>query len=446
MPYTLMFLQAIVNVKPRRWPDFQKIEMQNNFRIRDDFVLRYRRRNYHYQDLAQAVSYWLDQINTINHTGPFGISYATLSFSSVAFLLALYKSQRAFTHLGVVGREVNEELIQAQGLSAVFVVGDLFHSNVTLDIITDRIYHTDTWDHAYNCSRWTGSEDLEIPFTDAQTIHAFTSGSTGKPSAVAMSAYIESLSIKLAMDLFFVDDDYCVFSHGMSHMGVHTTAILPGLFKARVVSLADHTWDEEMLHATHVQFFSTMSFLQLPKQLRVLTTGGNTLKSTFLEQIQAQCLVDNIYDIYGLTECLPPLAVRNVHTIADLNLPFTWINTDYQVAIAGDRIKITRPDDVIFVTSDRGTLINDQLTFLGRALRLIRLNGNLVSVEEFKQTFESATKIIDYVIEYNNNEFVLHVLSADSKPVVEFIQSSNANVFVKYHTTLDTNGGIKRIS
>ena len=446
MPYFPTPSLDTVNVKYRRWPDLQEFAMQNNFKIRKDFVLRYRRCNYTYQDLAQAVSYWLTKINAIDNHDPIGISYATLSVSSIAFLLALYKSQRAFTHLGVVGREVNEALIGAQGLSAVFVVGDLFHSNVTLDIITDRIYHTDTWDHAYNCSRWPGEEELEIPFTSKQTINAFTSGSTGQPSAVAMTSYIESLSIQLAMDSFFKDDDYCVFAHGMSHMGVHTTAILPGLFRARVVSIADHTWDEEMAHATHVQFFSTMSFLKLPKKLRVITTGGNTLKSTFLNQITEQCAVDNIYDIYGLTECLPPLAVRRVQSLADLNLPFTWTNTAYQAAIAGDKIKITRPDGVVFVTSDRGSLVDDQLTFLGRALNLIRLDGNLVTVEQFKQMFEESTKILDYVLEYANNEFILHALLTNTDIVTGFIQKTGANVFAKYHESLDTNGGIKNIS
>jgi hypothetical protein len=438
-----MYLQVTVSAKLGHYPDFQKYEMQNNFRIRDDFVLRYRRRDYGYKDLAQAVSYWLDQINQTQ--GTIGIAYATLSFSSVAFLLALYKSNRSFMHLGVVGREVTEQLLHSQQLGAIFVVGDLFHSNIKLDFISNQLHHTDTWDHAYNCLYWPGTEELTIPFTDTQTIQAFTSGSTGRPSAVSLTSYVESLSIQLAMDLFFVDNDYCVFAHGMSHMGVHTTAILPGLFRARVVSLADHTWDEEMAHATHIQFFSTMSYLQLPKQLRVLTTGGNMLKSTFLEQIQAQCQVDNIYDIYGLTECLPPLAVRNIKSLANLNLPFTWVNDSYQVNIEGDRIKIARPDGAVFVTSDRGTLADNQLTFLGRALNMIRLHGNLVSVEEFKQAFEETTGILDYVIEYNN-EFVLHALISDSKPIQEFVQSANANVFVKYHTTLNTNGGIKNIS
>ena len=421
--------------------------MENNFSIRKDFILRYCQRNYNYKDLAQGVSYWLTQINMIDNTRPIGISYATLSFSSIAFLLALYKSQRPFTHLGVVGKEVNYELIQAQGLSAVFVVGNLFQSNVKMDFdFTNRIHHTDTWNHAYNCATWSGHENLDIPFTDKQIINAFTSGSTGEPKAVAMTSYIESLSIQLAIETFFVKDDYCVFAHGMSHMGVHTTAILPGLFRARVVSIANHTWHEEMTHATHIQFFSTMSFLQLPKNLRVITTGGNSLKSTFLKYIQSQCLVENIYDIYGLTECLPPLAVRTVNSVAELDKPFTWTNTNYQVDIQDNKIKITRPDNVVFITGDQGSLVNDQLTLLGRVSNLIRLDGNLVTVEQFKQIFEESTKILDYVLEYSDNEFILHVLLTDAAAVASFIQRTHANILAKYHKSLDTNGGIKNIS
>jgi acyl-coenzyme A synthetase/AMP-(fatty) acid ligase len=289
-------------------------------------------------------------------------------------------------------------------------------------------------------------EELVIPFTSQQVVNAFTSGSTGRPSAVAMTAYIESLSTQLAMDSFFDEDDYCVFGHGMSHRGVHTTAILPGLFKAKVVSLADHTWNEEMQKATHIQFFSTMNFLQLPKQLRVITTGGSSLKPAFLEHIQSHCDVENIYDIYGLTECLPPLAVRTVNSVADLDKPFTWTNTAYQIDIQGGRIKITRPDNAVFVTSDQGSLIDDQLTFSGRVMNLIRLNGHLVNAEQFKQEFENSTKVFDYVLEYTNNEFVLHALIKDFKAVINFIKSNGVAVFAKYHESFDTNGGIKNIS
>ena len=75
----------------------------------------------------------------------------------------------------------------------------------------------------------------------------------------------------------------------------------------------------------------------------------------------------------------------------------------------------------------------------------MRANANQL-IEEFKQLFEESTKVLNYVIEYNNNEFILHGLITDTEAITSFVQASNATVFVKYHATLDTNGGIKNIS
>lgn len=421
--------------------------MKKQFKIRPDFILRYRRKDYSYDEIAQAVSYWLNIINQFDKDKIIGITFASLSFSGVCCLLALYKSRRSFRHLGVMGREITDPIRAEENLSAIIVIGDLFNSGISLSCINDRILVTDSWEHAVSYCLHDSKEELVFDFTDSQNIEGYTSGSTGRPKRTKMTTYLESLSIKIAMELFFEEDDYCVFSHGMSHMGVHSTAILPGIFKAKTVSLADYTWDEEIEKATHIQFFTTMSsYLKLPKKLRTITTGGNSLKATFLETIKSQCEYKNLYDIYGLTECLPPLAVKNVHTENDLSQPFQWVNPYYKPSNEGKRIKIERPDGEIFVTSDEGIVDNNNLTFHGRALKMLRIRGNLMQVEEFKNTFETETGVLNYVIEYKNDEFILHALHADSEKCLIFVQNNDVNVNVKFHDNLDTNGGIKNIS
>ena len=67
-------------------------------------------------------------------------------------------------------------------------------------------------------------------------------------------------------------------------------------------------------------------------------------------------------------------------------------------------------------------------------------------LSQFKQLFEQATGILEYAIESKNNEFVLHALRSNADKIAEFVHSSNATVFVVYHTELNTNGGIKNIS
>lgn len=421
--------------------------MKKQFRIRPDFILRYRRKNYSCDEISQAVSYWLNIINQFDKDKIIGITFASLSFSGVCCLLALYKSGRSFRHLGVMGREINDQKRAEENLSAIIVIGEVLNSGLELSYIHNEILVTDNWEHAVSYCLHNSKEELVFDFTDSQYIEGYTSGSTGRPTRTKMTTYLESLSIEIAMNLFFKEDDYCVFSHGMSHMGVHSTAILPGIFKAKTVSLADYTWDEEIEKATHIQFFTTMSsFLKLPKKLRVITTGGNSLKQTFLETIQNQCDYDSLYDIYGLTECLPPLAVRNIKIKEDLSKPFKWINKFYKVSTVGNRIQITRPDGEVFLTSDTGIVNQDQLTFQGRALKMLRVNGNLLSIEEFKEQFEKTTGILDYVIEYKNEEFILHGLESDSSRILLFIQDHIVNLIPKFYENLDTNGGIKNIS
>jgi acyl-CoA synthetase (AMP-forming)/AMP-acid ligase II len=417
------------------------------FTVNPNFILRYNRRNYTTDELSQAVSYWLDQIHRTEPNLPIGVAYAGLSFSAVALILALYKSGRDFYHLGVHSRSLNHDTQNNLQLSHIFVVGNT--NDISHFVNIPQIYtRTDSWHHAYECASWIGRTDLTIPFSPDQYVYAYTSGTTGAPQLTKMSAYNESISISIAQQTFFNENDYCVFLHGMSHQGVHTTAILPGIFTASVVSFADtDTWNEEIEHATHTQYFYTMKDLYpLPKQLRVITTGGDMLKPVFLEHIQSQCSYEHLFDIYGLTECLPPLAVRDIHAISDLTKDFVWINQEYMYNIQADgRISITRPDGQVFVTSDRGTKTEVGLQFAGRNFSAIRLRGSVVSIVDFKQEFELATKVVRYAIEAIPTGYVLHALKTDFVAVDRFLQTNYVDIETNYVDTLNTNGGIKNV-
>ncbi len=419
-----------------------------NFKIRNDFVLRYRRHSYTYSELAQAVSYWLNHIQQIPDTTPIGVAYCQLSFSATALILALYKSGRAFTHLGGHSLKLNHDTRQEFNLSHVYVVGateeDPHFYRIPFDFT-----RTDAWQHAWAMSQWPGREDLVIPFTAEQQITCYTGGTTGRQKPVRMSAELEAISIKLAQDLFFVADDYCVFQHSMGHPGVHTTALLPGLFTARCVSLADvTTWSEEILRATHVQYFYTMlNFLDLPPRLRMITTGGSMLKPVYLETVKSQCDFDNLYDIYGLTECLPPLAVRKIQDPADLDQPFVWVNHDYQFETVVDKLKITRPDGMVILPDDRGIRINNQLQFFGRSSdsQQVRVRGQLTSFQEFRQEFEQQTGIVQYVLQQHQGSPRLLALDQDRAQVEQFVLDCQVELDVEYFDRLNTSGGIKNI-
>lgn len=419
-----------------------------NFEIRNDLVIKYRQQDYSTDDLSQAVSYWLDHIQQNANSLPIGIAYCQLSFSAVALILAIYKSQHPFVHLGGHSLKLDHDTQAQFNLSHVYVVGATEEDEHFFKI-PFNFTRTDAWQHAWAMAHWSGREKLDIPFSENQEITCYTGGTTGRPRAIKMSAELESLSIRVAQELFFDSKDYCVFQHSIGHPGVHTTALLPALFTARVVSLADLvTWDTEIQSATHIQYFYTMQYLfRLPPRLRMLTTGGSMLKPVFLDFVKQQCQYDHFFDIYGLTECLPPLAVREIHSYEDLEQPFTWVNHAYSFETVIDKLRITRPDGVVIMPDDRGMRMDGQLKFYGRDQdsQQIRVRGHMTTFADFRLQFESATGIVRYVLYNKNGSPHLQMQNTDRITAEKWLLDNQVEVDPEYFDNLKTSGGIKTI-
>lgn len=418
-------------------------EKSNFFTVRPDIEIRFDRKTYTYDDLSQAVSYWSNVINTLPTNNPISIAMFGLSFSAVALLLALFNSKRPYM-------SVYNNIQPYGALSTTFLVGETFNLPNTDETIPNysNIIRTDSWSTATNIANWPHRADLTIEFSSRQKHYAYTSGSTGSPKETSVDSYTESLSIVQSINEYFDPNDHCVFSHGMGHVGVHTTATLPALFSAKRISFCDGvTWGEEIPLATHIQYFSTMKdWFKLPPRLRVLTTGGNSLQPEFLNHILTNCQVDKLIDIYGLTECVPPLAIRYIKTLDDISLPFTWINTNHNPYIENSALSIKRADGLVINTGDSCTLHNNQLVIYGRLHRLIRVNGVLHNFLEFKTHFENHTKIIQYVLYTADDKFYLVCYTKD-KPTVDQYFSLNQveNIVVTFNDVLNTAGGIKHI-
>jgi len=116
---------------------------------------------------------------------------------------------------------------------------------------------------------------LTFEFKQSQKRYNNTSGTTtGFPKLIEATVGNDGHSIKTAMDNYILEDDHCGFAHSMSHIGVHTTAILPAVFKAKEVSFIEtgHAWKNKIADVTHTQFFYTMADLyDFPDQHNVKT-------------------------------------------------------------------------------------------------------------------------------------------------------------------------------
>jgi len=407
---------------------------------------------YTFDQLSQSVDYWLNYIQQTATDQPIALILGSLSFSNVAFILALIESGRQYEKVHNIPAFVQSKI---QDFGAVYVSGEVYN-NVDLNTnfpTLHTVHLTDTFAHGYAMANWDGRHSLDITFRESQIITEYSSGSTGVPKKILINAWLEALSIETAINYYFDPTDYCVFLHSMNHTGVHTTAILPAVFSAGTLSLASpKTWFTEIEHATHIQYFTPMRMhFSLPKKLRCLVFGGDMLKPLLTQHILDNCEVENFWDVYGLTECLPPLAVRKITKVDDLNNDFVWINTHHSPITDPDNgiLLIQRIDDQLIYTGDSGRVYsvdgNTKVQMQGRKTLTVRVDGHLHSAEEFKIHLERHTGVSSHVLFWENSQAILSVHTQDQTLITQYAQQFELEAELRFQDELPTSGGIKHI-
>lgn len=420
----------------------------HNFKIDKDLIIRYKSRNYNYNDLSTVVSYWKSVISKIDDPRPILLIHLNLSISYIGLLLALIQSKREYWH-----STADHLLNDASDFSTVFVIGVSNVTHSTLSAVPNSVF-TDSEQHIHNIEMHDGVADLEFEFSPLQTVNFYTSGSTGAPKAIRTNSSNEYTSIVSAIQTYFKPTDRCLFFSSMRHPGVHTTAIFPALFYTRYIVLAStvEEWNAEIANVDHVQFFASMIRFgcKLPPKLRVLTTGGNPLRRVVYNFIVHNCQIENFIDIYGLTECPPPLAVRYITDPDSLNHGFTWIQPMNIPMVKDDLLYIQTPDSMIIETGDIAKFENDKLIIYGRWVPGIRVNGGILSIQEFSKRFEEQTNVVDYVVRTSKVDRVTVIdmvfLNSDKHTVEKYLVDNEVEVTnVTYQDNLDTAGGIKHV-
>ena len=287
------------------------------------------------EDTARYVSYFLDKINSITDLSkPIGVKFGLLSFVSTCCLLALVKSGRDYCVIYYKNDDFRE--INDSKFSHVLKLGP-FWELPEESIKSVLEYETEGAEHTINT-------DLTFVFSPTQKIYAMADDADTL-ELLTTSGKIESSSVKAAMDHYFVEDDYCVFHRPMRHIGVATLCIYPALFKAKGISFCAlrPEWATQINLATHMHFGYDMirDKWPMPKNLRMLTTGGYDFNQECVEYVKSKSVIENIVDCYGTRFCPPPLAIRHLK-ISKHPIPFKWIN---------DYIKPEVRENILYLTS-----------------------------------------------------------------------------------------------
>ena len=430
-----------------------QITVSNNLTIRD-YSGTYSR-----SDLAKAVAYWKNKIESVTDPRPIAICFGagSTSFQTVAVLLALIDSGRSYYKFDQLAPGATKETIKYPkiegGVSCTIIAGSV---KTDFDYSEDPdVIEAESEFNRKQVKSYSDSHSLTIQFRIDQKRYNNTSGtSTGFPKLIEASVGNDGYSIQTAMDQYINEDDHCIFLHGMSHIGVHTTAILPSVFKARAVTFAENNnvWLEKVKESSHCQFFYTMmEFNKLPEDhtIKTVTTGGDFLSPTLVEELIVNKGVKRIVDIYGLTEAAPPLAIREITCLEDLSKPFIWVNDAYDCYIdeSGTAVVI-RPDGVHWPSYDLARYNKDtkEFFYLGRhgSGSRIRVKSMLLSTFDFRQSFEEATGIVNYFLDTTVQGVPkIMILQSDQYIVDKYIKEHEVTLEVEIVKNFSTNGGIK---
>lgn len=408
-------------------------------------------------ELTRAVAYWEDKITSVNDPRPIAICFGagSTTFQTIALLLAIISSGRNYYKFdqlspGAIKEDIKYPKIEG-GVSITFIAGTI---KTDFDYSNDpNVIEIELEKFLLEAKTYGQSHNLTFEFKQSQKRYNNTSGTTsGFPKLIEATVGNDGHSIKTAMDYYISEDDHCGFAHSMSHIGVHTTAILPAIFKAKEVSFIETgpEWKNKIASVTHTQFFYTMADLyDFPDHhnVKTVTTGGDFLMPNLVSKL-LDAGVEKIVDIYGLTEAAPPLAIRIITCLDDMSKPFKWVNDAYECYIdeRGTAVVI-RPDGVHWRANDLARYDHDTKEFYyigryGAGLR-VRIQGLLFDTHDFKEKFEDETMISNYFLDTTTDIPKLLVTSKDQLIAQKFINDFEVAVELQVTDHFRTNGGIK---
>lgn len=426
------------------------------FRIRDDINVRNRSlitkkyNDYKKEDIAKMVAFYLDLILKVKEP-KIGVALGLLTLPSVAFMLALHKSGKEYIliyHDGNHNYDGKKELCDK-----IFLVGD--YGGGVKSIIKKlqerhpgKFIPTDTEEFEHKSLTYHRGDDLVFDYSKDKKTYVIINKEI---ELLYPTEKIEGASISAAMDNYFHEDDYCVLTRPFSHFGVATLSIYPAFFKAKNITLCPtfSDWREEYHNATHVHIDLKMmsGSCDLPKKLRMLTSGGYNFNSECLEYVTSRSEIENIVDCFGTIYCPPPLAIKQLvsgHTL----LPFKWVNDFVKPTLVDEKLAFTTVEGNIFndmrlskegviTTLDKVTLVDNDFYFIGSAVQFVRMDHIRYPAQVFEQLFKNQTNIHDASLQYeiidNIENPVIIVPAKDFKHALEFFEQFHVEAKLKQH-------------
>jgi hypothetical protein len=430
--------------------------MNFEFSIRDDINIRARSlidleyKDYSKPALARAVAFYLDLIQGSNHE-KIAVGFGNLSLLSVAFMLALHKSGKEYTmvyHDGTFNFDDYSHLYSHLFFTGVPNSDGVVKLNEILKIDPNSITLTDFSESS--AFSYYKQDDLIFDYNKNKKVNIVNIIEANDVALLYTTEKIEGSSIAAAMQNYFIEDDYVVMMRPFSHVGVGTLSIYPAFFKVKNISICTFPpdWEEEYHKATHIHIEKQMMSYgcNLPKKLRMLTSGGYNFNSECVNYVTSRSKIENIIDCFGTARCPPPLAIR--HTLKDTS--FEWINEFIKLGIkeGTEQLMFSAEQDLVFnempgsfrnniVTDDTIELLDNgrRFSLTGKLVLKIRMAHVLYELRDFERLFSERSGIKDFRIKFEVIDGlknpVLYVNEQDFKTVSDAMSKFNVEAKLK---------------
>jgi hypothetical protein len=432
--------------------------MDFKFFIRDDINVRSRSlidleyKDYSKEDIGRAVAYYLDLI-TYSKYEKIAVGFGNISLLSVAFLLALHKSGKEYTlvyHDGTFNFDDYSHLYSHLFFTGIPNIDGVKKLDTILSNDPNVITLTDTKTMESSAFSYYKCDDLVFDYSKNKKISIVNIIEANNIALLYTTEKIEGSSISAAMKNYFHEDDYVVMMRPFSHVGVGTLSIYPAFFKAKNISLCPFItdWAEEYHKATHIHIDKQMMNFgcDLPKKLRMLTSGGYNFNSECVEYVTSRSFIENIVDCFGTARCPPPLAIRQI--LKDTS--FEWINEFINLSKkeGTDQLMFTAVDDNVFNElpgSFRNSIVTDDtiklhdngrvFSLTGKLILKIRMSHVLYELKDFERVFLERSGITSVDIKFEVIDGlknpVLYVKENEFETALESISKFNVEAKLK---------------
>jgi hypothetical protein len=426
------------------------------FNIRDDINVRTRSmidlrfKDYSKEDISRAVAFYMDMILDSKYE-KIAVGFGNLTLLSVAFMLALHKSGKEYAmvyHNGTFNFDDYSHLYShlfftglpnSDGVAKLDEILKIDPSSITL---TDLLESS-----AFSYHR---KDDLVFDYNNNKKVYNINNIVLDDVALLYTTEKIEGSSILAAMNSYFIEDDYVVMMRPFNHVGVGTLSIYPAFFKAKNISICTFPpdWSEEYHKATHIHIDQQMMNFgcNLPKKLRMLTSGGYNFNSECVNYVTSRSEIENIVDCFGTARCPPPLAIRQ--TLKDTS--FEWVNEFIKLGIkeGTNELMFSTEQENVFnelsnsfansiVTNDTIELLDNgrRFSLTGKLILKIRMAHALYEIIEFKRLFAERSGVNDFDVKFEVIDGlqnpVLYVNERDFKTVSEAMSKFNVEAKLK---------------